>query len=343
MLAGLALATFLLPLVEGAFMLGLVVLFFAENGLCRAAIESLSGAEATHFAAPGKVGDALGALRFWRPVSIIIVAIVGGYFAKDYGLRALLWPLGILQLIAIGLAFLIHGDRSEPLHNAASNQDNKSHAPSSRGFKDPVLWIFVVAMVLFHAAAAPGGAYLGLYLSRDLQAEPRYLSYAFVVSMVAWMIAIRFFGKSADRFGRKPLLVLGWSAMAVRLALISLATNAEQILAIQVLDGLAQCLFCVAAPAWVTDRIGDPRRIGEAQVLVGSSLVFGSAMGPLVCGLFVEEIGYPMTFGVLALTNVVALILVIVFVPETLKSNALDGVLPPLPRKKRQLIEEEAL
>src|ERR1700722_8433166 len=92
MLAGLALATFLLPLVEGTVMLGLVVLFFAENGLCRAAIESLSGAEATRFAAPGKVGDALGALRFWRPLSIIIVAIVGGYFAKDYGLRALLWP-----------------------------------------------------------------------------------------------------------------------------------------------------------------------------------------------------------------------------------------------------------
>jgi MFS family permease len=68
MFAGLALATFLLPLVEGTFMLGLVVLFFAENGLCRATIESLSGAEATRFAATGKVGDALGALRFWRPV-----------------------------------------------------------------------------------------------------------------------------------------------------------------------------------------------------------------------------------------------------------------------------------
>ena len=54
--------------------------------------------------------------------------------------------------------------------------------------KDAGLWAFVAAMVLYHAANAPGGVYLGLYLKRDLHAPERMLAYAFAVSMVAWLL-----------------------------------------------------------------------------------------------------------------------------------------------------------
>ena len=47
------------------------------------------------------------------------------------------------------------------------------------------MWAFVVAMILFHAANAPGGVYLGLFLKRDLHAPDRLLAYAFAVNMVA--------------------------------------------------------------------------------------------------------------------------------------------------------------
>ena len=139
--------------------------------------------------------------------------------------------------------------------------------------------------------------------------------------MVAWMFAVRIVGRIADRFGRKPLLIVGWGATAVRLGLIALASSAEEILVIQVLDGLAQSLFAVGAAAWVTDRLADPRRVGEAQVLVGSSLVFGSAVGPLLSGLIVEHVGYAMMFGLLAGVAVNALILVVAFVPETVATR----------------------
>jgi MFS family permease len=336
MLGILALATLLLPVVRGPLLLGILVLFFAENGLCRATVESMAGAEATHFALPGQVGQALGALRFWKPISIILVAFGGALIAESYGIDAILWPLAVLQILAVAAALLIHGDRGPTLPSARA--DETTEIPmAGRGFRDPVLWTFVVAMVLFHAAAAPGGVYLGLYLKRDLHAPERYLSYAFIVSMVAWMVAVRLVGRVADRFGRKPLLIFGWAAMSLRLALIALATNAEQILMIQVLDGLAQCLFCVAAAAWVTDRLADPRRVGEAQVLVGSSLVFGSAVGPLLSGLIVADIGYVGMFGLLAGTCTVALILVIAFVPEAIGRSAPTEPIVETP----QILEKE--
>ncbi len=68
----------------------------------------------------------------------------------------------------------------------------------------------------------------------------------------------------------------------------------------QAFDGLANGLFAVLAAAWVTDRLGGARRAGEAQAIVGTSLVFGSALGPYLSALSVETLGYRGLFGVLA-------------------------------------------
>src|SRR5450755_4359147 len=67
-LALAALATLLLRSAHDVVWLGLLVILFAENGICRAVVESLSGAEAAALAPKGGVGAALGALRFWKPI-----------------------------------------------------------------------------------------------------------------------------------------------------------------------------------------------------------------------------------------------------------------------------------
>ena len=332
-LAVLAAATALLPgaSVEtaGWVGLGLLVVLFAENGACRATVESLAGAEAAHLAPPDKVGAALGALRFWRPTSIVLTALVGGALADRYGVGSVLVPLAVVQGLAVLAALLIHepadrsGDRSA---DRAAGHPAPGGAAGGRGLRDGRLWVFVGAMVLFHVANAPPGAYLGLYLKGDLGAPARYLSYAFVVSMVTWMACVRPAGWLGDRIGRRPLLIAGWATMTVRLVLLPLAREPWQVLAIQVLDGLAQGLFAVTAAAWVTDRLADPRRVGEAQVLVGSALVFGSAVGPALAGLVVDGLGYRGLFGVLAGVGAVATLIVVALVPETRRADAGKGV-----------------
>jgi MFS family permease len=177
-------------------------------------------------------------------------------------------------------------------------------------------------MVLFHSANAPGGVYLGLFLKRDLHAPDRLLAYAFAVSMVAWMIVVWPAGWLADRWGRKPLLVACWAIMAARLGLVALVQDPSLAVANQVLDGLANGLFAVVAAAWVTDRLADPRRSGEAQVIVGSSLVLGSAIGPAVSGFLVGPLGYRGLFGALAGLGAVATAIIVAFVPETLSRPA---------------------
>ncbi len=175
----LTLATGLLHGTHHAVWLTLLVILFAENGICRAVVESLTGAEAAALARVGQVGAALGALRIWKPISIVAVALAGSWLAERYGVGSILIPLTVVQGLAFIAAFLIH-EHGKTASSTAPRIDAPNRA---RLWSDHALWTFVAAMVLFHAANAPGGVYLGLFLSRDLHAPARYLAYAFCVSI----------------------------------------------------------------------------------------------------------------------------------------------------------------
>lgn len=320
----LAVSTFLLPAGQGVLALGVLVVLFAENGICRALVESLSGAEAATLATPDRVGAALGALRLFRPMGVVAVALVGGLWAEGHGVGSILVWLAVVQSLAVAACLLIHDQNrlAQPQATALVNHEALPvRSAAQRSGYDRGLWAFVVVMVLFHFCNAPGGVYLGLFLKRELHAADRVLSYAFVVSMIAWTLIVRPAGRLADRIGRRPLLIAGWLTMAVRLMLIAVADTAWQIVAIQVLDGIASGLFSVLAGAWVIDRLGDARRASEAQAIVGTSLVFGSALGPAVAAQVVDALGYRGLFGALAVVGAAATLALIAFVPETLPSK----------------------
>ena len=242
--------------------------------------------------------------------------------------------LAALQLLGLLLAGLIHENSPAQAQGicrtpelAADRSGHRTQEFAAKG-PDRALRVFVIAMVLFHMANAPAGVYLGLFMRRDLAAPGRLLSYAFIASMIAWMLVVLPGGRLADRFGRRPLLICGWTTMAVRLGLLAVARSAWEVVAIQALDGLANGLFSVVAATWVTDRLADVRCAGEAQVIVGTSLVFGSAAGPALAGVLVESLGYRMLFAILAGTGALAAAIVIFAVPESRAPQAGSSAKP---------------
>ena len=125
-------------------------------------------------------------------------------------------------------------------------------------------------------------------------------------AMVAWMLVVCQRAVWRIALGRKPLLVVGLGRDDSAPGPGRLAQAPWQVLALQVLDGVAQGLFIVVAAAWMTDRLADHKRVGEAQVLVGSALVAGSAIGPTLSGLIVDDLGYRGMFWLLAGIGTVA-------------------------------------
>lgn len=315
-LAILTVATWLLQEAHQAILLGLLVILFAENGICRAVIDSLTGAEVASLCAEKDRAAELGALRLWKPIGIIATALLGSWWAGRTSIAAILPWLTIIQLMGFLAAFAIRDNRHKSLATASrpsvSEPQKRFELP-----RDSRLWSFILAMVLFHMANAPGGVYLGLFLKRSLGATDLTLAYAFVASMLAWMIVVWPAGRIADRYGRKPMLVLTWIVMTARLLIVAVAQTPAQIVANQILDGVANGLFSVLAATWVTDRLNNACRVGEAQVIVGTSLVAGSALGPVLSGMIVEFIGYRGLFACLAVVGAIATAVLMAFVPET--------------------------
>jgi MFS family permease len=162
-LALLAGATLLLPAAAGLVELTLLVALFAENGACRSSVESLAGALAARLSAPGGIGAALGALRFWKPIGVVAMALLGGVVAENRGMGGVLVPVAVAQLAAVGLALLIREPRTKPGSSEAPRRGADRRRLCAL-LRDRALVAFVVAMVLFHAGNAPGGVYLGLFL-----------------------------------------------------------------------------------------------------------------------------------------------------------------------------------
>ena len=180
----LTLATALLRGAHHVVWLAVLVVLFAENGICRAVVESLTGAEAAALARAGQVGAALGALRIWKPIGIVSMALAGSWLAERKGVGSILIPLAVVQGLGFIAAFLIHEERK--------SRDRLTTGDSSRGARaSPACRATVRSGRLSRRWCAstrpmrPAACTWGCFSSRDLHAPERYLAYAFCVSMIS--------------------------------------------------------------------------------------------------------------------------------------------------------------
>jgi MFS family permease len=307
-LSGLA-----IPHVTSIFFLGVLVILFSENGIARSLVENLSGAEVSAIAKEGAEGKALGSLRFFRPAGIVLVSLGGGWLAEKTSLDYVFTIVVGIQLAAIlGILVMAPGGRHE--QTTAAIEDK----PKARIGGDKALWAFVVAMVLFHFANAPQGVYYGLYMVRGLDFSESFVAFTIVLDMFAWLLVVLPVGWLADRYGLRPLLFVCWILLVVKTVIIAVASDMPTIAFAKVIDGISNGMFAVLAALWMVERLGGRDRAGEAHAIVGSSLVFGSALGPAVASFIVEGLGYPKLFLFLGAIAFVAT-LVLFAVPEATK------------------------
>lgn len=131
---------------------------------------------------------------------------------------------------------------------------------------------------------------------------------------VTMLLAAPFWGRLADRFGPRLMLLRATLAGAVVVGLMGLVSDPWQLLALRFLQGgltgtvaAATVLVSATSPA---NRVG--ARLGYLQMII----FLAAALGPFVGGVFVELAGvrasFAVTSGLLALSGV----LVMIWVPE---------------------------
>ncbi|MGD9507281.1 MAG: MFS transporter [Geminicoccaceae bacterium] len=239
---------------------------------------------------------------------------------------ALLTSLAVLSIPAAA----IDHERARGLE--AATPARQPHAESWRTMlRHPPLLALAGGMALFHFANAPILLLLGMRLEELRPGSVTLLmSLAIVVAQLVSIPIALFVGTHADRWGRKPLLLLGLAALPLRLLLYAVTDHPAWLVPGQILDGVSLGTLDALLALVLADIMRGTGRYNAARGLVGTVQGIGGSSSNLVAGLLVVGAGYGPAFLALAVSGLAAVLLVLLALPETGPANRrADGAARP--------------
>ncbi|MBW4612319.1 MAG: MFS transporter [Desmonostoc vinosum HA7617-LM4] len=144
-------------------------------------------------------------------------------------------------------------------------------------------------------------------------------SLLFSIYSIAQFFATPVIGKLSDRFGRKPLLIISLAGTVIANLIAGTATTAINLFLARFLDGITGGNASVAQ-AIISD-ITVPEKRGQGFGIYGAALGLGFVLGPLT-SLFAQQISLGAAFIVSGAVALVALLITILFLPETLQNRS---------------------
>ncbi|MFM0353687.1 MFS transporter [Paraburkholderia nemoris] len=137
---------------------------------------------------------------------------------------------------------------------------------------------------------------------------------AFGATFLGTAVTAPLWGRLADRYGRKPMLVRAAVGMAIVMSLIGMAHNVTELVVLRLLAGL---IGGYASASIVMIGTQAPReRAGWALGILSTGSLAGSLVGPLVGGVLPSLISIRSTFFAGGAMIAVAALLTILFVRE---------------------------
>ncbi|MEU1190359.1 MFS transporter [Streptomyces sp. NPDC005859] len=136
-----------------------------------------------------------------------------------------------------------------------------------------------------------------------------HLSWVVTAYLLASTAATPLWGKLGDQYGRKRLLQAAIVIFLVGSALCGLAQDMSQLIAFRAVQGLGGGGLMVLSMAIVGDIV-PPRDRGRYQGLFGAVFGATSVLGPLLGGLFVDQLSWRWVFYVNLPVGAVALLVV---------------------------------
>jgi EmrB/QacA subfamily drug resistance transporter len=153
-------------------------------------------------------------------------------------------------------------------------------------------------------------------IAHSLHASFSGIEWVVSAYMLAFATLLMPAGALADRYGRKPLLILGLLVFTAASLACGLATNLATLVAARTLQGVGAALQLSAALATLSYAIQGPAR-GPAFAFWGSVVGLGIALGPVVGGVITQSFGWQWAFFVNIPIAVPLLLLIVRHAPAS--------------------------
>ncbi len=191
--------------------------------------------------------------------NVAIAAVAGGvgYLLSQRAVFLMVPVFALLAAVAV-LSIpsgAIDQDRARGLDDGeAVTSDQKGPSGYQVLLKCRPLVVFGLCAMLFHFANAPLLPLVGqkLALSHPAWATAMMSSCIVAAQLIMLPVALAV-GHTADRFGRKPILLIGFAVLPMRAVLYTFSDNAAWLIGVQLLDGVGAGIFGAITPLLIAD------------------------------------------------------------------------------------------
>jgi MFS family permease len=248
---------------------------------------------------------------------------VCGYFFSNSAVFYVSAGLALPALIALAR---IRGRDIQPLPHAsggAAITRAKTAFDARHLARNRPLLIFCACFVLFqlaNAAMLPLVASMLTLRARGPAAVP--IAIALIVPQFIVMLLSPWIGRLARRWGRRPLLLIGFAALPIRGALFALITDPSLVVAVQLLDGISAAVLGVLVPLVIADATRDSGHFNLAQGLVGCASGIGASVSTTFIGYITDRFGSHASFITMTYIAMIGLWTVFLLMPETRPDEA---------------------
>jgi MFS family permease len=188
------------------------------------------------------------------------------------------------------------------------------------------LLVFAACGALFHLANASMLGLVSQKLALQNAGQGIALTAASAIAAQSVMVPVAALaGARADVWGRKPLFLAAFVALALRGVLYTLSDNTAWLITVQLLDGVGAGLIGALFPVVVADLTRGSGHFAAAQGVVGTVHAIGGVISMALAGQLVVLAGYDATFLTLATIAALGAVLFWVAMPETRSATAVTA------------------
>ena len=247
-----------------------------------------------------------------------VIAVVSHFF----GNRAIFYAAAVLIIPTIISTLLIRKEDIDPelARGGCEKEEGTGGGKAALNalLKDKVLLVFLVCCFLFHLANAAMLPQLGELLAHgSVRAAAPFMSACIAVTQTVIMLSAARVGRIANGRGRKPLLLIGFGVLPLRAFLYTVVHSVGALIAVQLLDGVANAIFGVVSILVVADRTRGTGRFNLAQGAVATAIALGAALSTTIGGSLMEHHGANVSFWTLGALALAGFVLLLFGVPET--------------------------
>ncbi len=262
----------------------------------------------------------------------VFTALLVAYVSYQFGYRAIFLVAVLLAIPALISVFRIDSRQIDYARSRGAKSDGDK--PKTEGvnalLKDRVLLLFLATAFLFHLSNAAMLPQLGEMLTKDdPKAAAPFMAACVIVTQLVIASSATWIGKLAGAMGRKPLLLVGFGVLPVRGVLYTLVHTKAGLIAIQMLDGVANAIFGVVSILVIADRTRGTGRFNLAAGSLATTVGIGAALSTTLGGQLIQHIGFDVSFLGLAAVALLAFAMLWFAIPETLHRTNKDSGTPP--------------